>query len=109
MKITQLSLFEKVPEPQPDPSKTRYYKDLSIHEKINVKCNSFIPHVHLLNARQGFNKTFPILRDDHPEKIQWEKFHWNMMHNHGGVIRITKKEIREGRERKEKFKNLMYR
>jgi len=62
----QLYLFA---QPKIEAPKVRFYKDLSIHEKINVKLNCQLPHVHLLNARKGYCKTSPICRDDHPEGI----------------------------------------
>jgi len=99
----QLDLFA---QPKIEPPKVRFYKDLSIHEKINVKLNCQLPHVHLLNARKGYCKTSPICRYDHPEGIKWKTFKWLMMHRHGGVIRLTKPEIRKRAAQIEEYKRL---
>jgi hypothetical protein len=55
-------------------SKKRYYKDLNIHERINVKANSLgFARVFILQLRRGFDHCSVITRYEHPEGIQWKK------------------------------------
>jgi len=105
--IKQLSLFDKLPDP--GLCRIRYYQDLSIHEKINVKCNVGRPFaINWLRAGLGRHRS-PVRHDDHPEQIQERQYRWDMMHNHGGIVRQTKKEVRDAMLRKEKLKSLMFR
>lgn len=61
----------------------RYYKDLNIHERINVKANSLgFAIIYLYALRRGFNKVSIIRRDEHPEGIQWDKLYRSMRLNH---------------------------
>lgn len=80
--ITQLELFEVTPAPKEQRNKPRYYKDLSIHEKINVKGNTQSPFakIFLLNGRKGWSEISPIRRDDHPEE---QRISPNYYLNHG--------------------------
>ena len=96
--MTQLRLELFIPTEINTPS-IRYYKDLNINEKINVKVNSQMPMYCLLQARRGFNRIHPITWHDRPSEIDWHVFKFQMMHNHGGIIRQTKKELREYNER----------
>lgn len=78
----QLELFEK---PKPVPRKARTYLDLNIHEKINVKGNAFVfARTFIQQARNRF----PIMRDDHPEGLQWKKIRWHLDHNPESVETI---------------------
>lgn len=88
MKQIQLVLF---PEPIHEVPKIRYYKDLSIHEKINVKSNIGRPFAHnyLLSARRGYNMISPIKYNDHPEQMQQKQFRWDMDKNAGSENRIN--------------------
>jgi hypothetical protein len=70
MQTTQLDLFT---EPRVV-FKPRYYKDLNIHERINVKANSLcFARVYILQLRPGFDKVSIIMRDSYPEGIRWNR------------------------------------
>lgn len=78
MKLTQLDLFE---EPRVV-FKPRYYKNLNIHERINVKGNSQgFAKVYLFQLRPGFDKMHIIDRYEHPEGPNWELIRWHLKNN----------------------------
>lgn len=69
MIAAQLDLFTEPRVMQ----KSIYYKDLNIHQRINVKANSLIfAHVFILQLRRGFDHCSIITRYEHPEGLQWE-------------------------------------
>jgi len=69
--------------------KPRYYKDLNIHERINVKANSQgFAHNYINCLRPGFDHVHIIMRDEHPEKIDRFLELWNLKHNHDSISTI---------------------
>lgn len=63
-------------------STTRYYKDLNIHERINVKANSLqFANNYIRQLKRGFDSVHAITRHEHPEGIQWDRLIWHQKHN----------------------------
>lgn len=68
--IEQLNLFQE----RVIIAKPRYYKDLNINERINVKANSLIfAQVFIYQLRPGYDKMSIITRYEHPEGLVWNK------------------------------------
>lgn len=85
--MKQLDLFAVA---EPLQNKVRYYTDLNIHEKINVKGNSL--QFARTYIRQARYRRFPIRRDDHPECLRWERLQMHYRLNPKSIETIVWRE-----------------
>ena len=78
VRVEQLNMFSPRIERKP----SRYYKDLTIHEKINMKCNTFGFATNCLRqGKRGWATMHPIHRSDKVEMIDWKGLRWYLDHN----------------------------